>query len=637
MDERLADPFTALFSAKLPRGHGVLASMRAAALPDEGNMGRLVTQRAAHHQQAHRWGATPIQEAISTESAANGIPQPDPKVSKIFGDGESTRDKFFQAFNQLERDKTTEEKGITSSGIGWWRAAAVQATPQRKTPTSSSRTARAGKHGADGKSLREGKGEGTLKKAKKTKGGLDASIKAALDPRWVHSAIKNLQAKLFAPGTLASKNTKRSKLIQIMNNCQIDWKNNCLDHHDLETIAAVLSESEIRSADQYLSEVKLMQLEAGLSWTDVADRQLCILKRGLKRDLGPEKRALEVPPQELTYEQWHSTVEAPGVPARIGLAYVWACLWMLRSTELVALKIKDVTMLRRHKRVQLWIRKSKMDQKAIGVKRTLECCQFTPCLRECVWNVATKILADLSSFDPQDPLFPDFEGAKVVRTKMVASWSENLRKGMSGHSGRRSGAMFYTRRGFSIHQVATLGRWRSSAVLRYVEEAMQDIPMNASAGTVWEGAKAPTVPEETEKTEPVSKKEKSNEEAERKPTAKAAAVTVKAPEEFWAVSTSRGKRMAHKVRQASWSLPLEAWDTWCGWHFAAHNVRVSFIPNPTRDTPKCKKCLKIFKERDYVRGGVSLAQLVQLPNRDKVSAAEGSVVKSAATNVAKDN
>ena len=50
---------------------------------------------------------------------------------------------------------------------------------------------------------------------------------------------------------------------------------------------------------------------------------------------------------------------------------------------------------------------------------------------------------------------------------------------MTGHSGRRSGAMWYARLGLPIHEIGTLGRWKSSAVFRYIEEALQDIPLNA--------------------------------------------------------------------------------------------------------------------------------------------------------------
>ena len=59
---------------------------------------------------------------------------------------------------------------------------------------------------------------------------------------------------------------------------------------DLLTVAAVLGEAGIKRADQYLSEVKLMQLENGVSWSDMLDRQLTMVKRALRRDTHTHQR-----------------------------------------------------------------------------------------------------------------------------------------------------------------------------------------------------------------------------------------------------------------------------------------------------------------------------------------------------------
>jgi hypothetical protein len=39
--------------------------------------------------------------------------------------------------------------------------------------------------------------------------------------------------------------------------------------------------------------------------------------------------------------------------------------------------------------------------------------------------------------------------------------------------------MYYTRKGMDVQDISFLGRWRSSAVFRYMEEALQERPMNA--------------------------------------------------------------------------------------------------------------------------------------------------------------
>lgn len=45
---------------------------------------------------------------------------------------------------------------------------------------------------------------------------------------------------------------------------------------------------------------------------------------------------------------------------------------------------------------------------------------------------------------------------------------------VSGHSARRSGAMYYVRAGLPLQELAFLGRWKSNVVLSCAEEALQE-------------------------------------------------------------------------------------------------------------------------------------------------------------------
>jgi len=69
---------------------------------------------------------------------------------------------------------------------------------------------------------------------------------------------------------------------------------------------------------------------------------------------------------------------------------------------------------------------------------------------------------------------------------------ENIESEITGHSRRRSGAML------PIHEIGTLGRWKSSAAFRYMEEALQDTPLNAglsvSLSSIPGGKSAPMTP-----------------------------------------------------------------------------------------------------------------------------------------------
>ena len=253
---------------------------------------------------------------------------------------------------------------------------------------------------------------------------------------------------------------------------------------------------------------------------------------------------------------------------------------MLRCIELVHLRASGVTL-------------NPYLQNGDPVDQKIEngpCCGEFQCERLCPWLLAVRVLADHTQVLDTTSLFPDKDGCLVPKVKMAKAWMDHLCEEMTGHSARRSGAMWYARRGLPIHAIGALGRWKSSAVFRYIEEALQDIPLN-------EGAVG------TERSDPMPvveiKVRKSQVKTERAQPAM--------PEQPWAASTGRNGRVSHRVRKASWSLSLSSWDTWCGWHFAEKNVKVMLTPHLIKGTHKCKRCEAAHPSRDAVKGGLSLA------------------------------
>eukprot|EP00972_Heterocapsa_arctica_P063033 9298949-Heterocapsa_arctica.AAC.1 len=60
---------------------------------------------------------------------------------------------------------------------------------------------------------------------------------------------------------------------------------------------------------------------------------------------------------------------------------------------------------------------------------------------------------------------------------MVSAWgmaAPSAARPPSGHSARRSGAKRYARAGYSLWMIQFLGRWESTVVLDYVEEALAE-------------------------------------------------------------------------------------------------------------------------------------------------------------------
>lgn len=66
----------------------------------------------------------------------------------------------------------------------------------------------------------------------------------------------------------------------------------------------------------------------------------------------------------------------------------------------------------------------------------------------------------------------------ATKAQLVYSWKAIFGEGVTGHSGRRTGALSYIRSGRSVAQVAHLGRWKSAAILSYAEEALEQVPAN---------------------------------------------------------------------------------------------------------------------------------------------------------------
>ena len=155
--------------------------------------------------------------------------------------------------------------------------------------------------GSDGKHGKQASGEPVVGKRN-----LKELIKMEKAPEWIAAARTRLKTRMFSASTLASKDSKRRKVQEIMQSCNISFGVNGVNAEELLTVAAVLGEANIKSADQNLSELKLMQLEGGSSWPDVLERQLVMIKWPLEGTL------------DLRREQRRSTRKQSGLVLWVG-------------------------------------------------------------------------------------------------------------------------------------------------------------------------------------------------------------------------------------------------------------------------------------------------------------------------------
>ena len=370
-----------------------------------------------------------------------------------------------------------------------------------------------------------------------------------------------------------------------------------------------------------------MHLEAGYEWGSPLERQLYLVKNALKRHKGPEVRACECKPEEFEEKTWTKRVTVGVSHARPAHSYAFACVWMLRAAEAAKVKVGHVKVDDEQKSASLFIPSSKTDQRGKGIKRTLICgCLTESCSRWCAWYTAKICLAGHGEDSAEQPLFKPAKGNRNPgKAQMVKAWAKHVDSRISGHSARRSGAMHYTREGMDVAGIMFLGRWKSSAVFRYVEEAMEEMPANRKI--LKEKAKVDPFMKELLEVKPLgdllrsNDKNKEEERSDKVPPgdemplieghkSEALDLPRENPEDqgLWAISCNSRSKVAHIVVTAAWGLSLEAWSTACGWHFAERNVKVKLTKTCPTNAKQCAKCVQSNMVRDKVTGGHSLAQ-----------------------------
>ena len=258
------------------------------------------------------------------------------------------------------------------------------------------------------------------------------------DTGWVHRIKKKFVKKFYAASTLATKNTKRKKVLEILEG--VSSPAFPLTTESITTVAAVLDSTGMKAGDQYLAEAKSMHVEEGFEWSMCLDRQMSTCKRAMQRDKGPENRAKEVRAKDIKEEVWAAVNTRDKEPRRVAWSYAWATIWMFRAIEAAQISAKDVIVKLEERVVKHFIPKSKTDQRCLGTWRTLKCCGRPSCDRLCPFSLAVDALNDMKCNDGKAPLFPDEKGNRVSKVHMVTAWANALDPEMSGHSARRSGS-----------------------------------------------------------------------------------------------------------------------------------------------------------------------------------------------------
>lgn len=292
-------------------------------------------------------------------------------------------------------------------------------------------------------------------------------------------AVANIMASYYANSSVAAKNSKRRLVNKLLSAANLDFP---LTPAHLKTVAGSLKDAGYKSAFSYLIELKTMHIEADHPWTPLLDRHFKLCMAASKRNVGPRKKAPEVP--EVVWSKTPLLEESGGINTKVGLAiHLFACgvHWMMREIELANLSARDVKFDSTNRLVTVLFVNSKGDQEARGVSRTLQCICKEGCSLKCPYAVLEVLVNYAGLKGSPGAMLSTTQNGRVRATKqeLVNSWQKLFGKDLTGHSARRSGALQYIRRGWAVSQVGYLGRWKSNIILEYAQEALETLAVNA--------------------------------------------------------------------------------------------------------------------------------------------------------------
>ena len=446
-------------------------------------------------------------------------------------------------------------------------------------------------------------------------GSVSLAMKVAQSTNF-ENVVDKFRKQFFASSTIRSKECKRATILGLARAINHNRPVFPLSRELVEGVAAAMKEADMKSGVQYLAELRLMHVEAGHELPGWLRRSFDLCKKGLERHRGPTKRAAAVKIEDLNTATLSLKSFKKGEPSRPGLAFMWASLWMLREIELRNMRVSHVRINSMARTVSIQIPVSKCDQAGKGTRRTLSCCDATECAIFCPLAVARRILLGdkLKERFRSEWLFPSKWGRPSTKAGFIEAWKTVFGQDISGHSPRRSGAMFYVRLGLQLQELAFLGRWKSNIVLIYAEEALEDKPVKIGEAKQNQATPAIKLLRETESSLDPASMEKVIEKTaasiqdklktELAQIAQAQKVVTESTrplvasfcdnKTLWVQTKGRGgkQRPIHMVFKATWNLPVSKWVTACGWNFADRSHDFSFVPNVLKDMIKCNKCLQ---------------------------------------------
>ena len=418
-------------------------------------------------------------------------------------------------------------------------------------------------------------------------------------------AIAELDGDVYAQSSRRPRNSRWATLQKLARGAVPAFEVLPLTRAKVRLLGAAFKAGGYRSGGEYLKVAKSKHLQSGHHWDTVLQAVLADTNRSLARGLGAVERAADFDLCGLAGEGRELpglNAEGPRRPVAVG---VCLALWLLRGLEGASLLGEQATVSEASAWATLDLGPTKTDTRGTGCRRTLSCACAGPsahCLEPvalCPVAALEAVLRDraILGLEGKDPLFPRKDGRATTARGVCGALSAVLKKNVTEHSFRRTGAKFYAARGVSEPHICYLGRWGSSAVRSYIEEAIGNQAVAAArlatSGVEWNPmALAALERKGLEKAEELLRASEklraagAQEDAETlllRAADTAAEVVERALGEAelrWrraeenrvgaVKSTARGNQgETHRVLVGDGALEPALWVTACGWHFGA--------------------------------------------------------------------
>ncbi len=319
----------------------------------------------------------------------------------------------------------------------------------------------------------------TIKDGKVKRPSLRGAVVLMRNRLTAKKALKNLEEDFFANSSRASKKSKKHTVATLLK-AVMKEKPYPLTPKSIRALASVLKEAGYKSASAYIAEAKITHIEAGHEWTPLLERNIKLCKTAVSRGVGPRKKAPEV--QEDAWALHDLLPDDHSPKTKVAWAthlFAMAVHWMMRELEVAALTADLIQFSKTDRSVMVTWEVSKTDPAAAGVKRVLKCVCEGDCDLRCPYEVMLFLVTKAKERRTHPCyLALDDQGFTVSKAQVVASWQFLYGPTITGHSARRSGALQYIRKGWSVAQVAFLGRWKSNIILEYAQEALQTMAVN---------------------------------------------------------------------------------------------------------------------------------------------------------------